>query len=106
MKKQTYTYQNFNRQNLYARIHTSLYWAIKSVEEINKRIRENYENGVISRSELDNTVIGFIMTTTQIIKNAGFKTKRTLKDGTLKIVTKTHIYIMGKRGGLTNTEIR
>lgn len=32
--------------------------------------------------------------------------KRTLKDGTLKIVTKTHIYIMDKRGGLTNTEIR
>ena len=60
MKKQTYTYQNFNRQDLDTRIHTSLDWAIKSVEEINKRIRENYENGVISRSELDNTVVGFI----------------------------------------------
>lgn len=32
--------------------------------------------------------------------------KITLKDGTLKIVTKTHVYIMGKRGGLTNIEIR
>ena len=37
-------------------------------------------------------------------KNIEFK--RTLKDGTLKIVTKTHIYIMGKKGGLINTEIR
>lgn len=60
MKKQTYTYQNFNRQNLYTRIHTSFDWAIKSVEEINKTIRANYENGVISRLELDETVIGFI----------------------------------------------
>ena len=32
--------------------------------------------------------------------------KRTLKNGNLKIVTRTHIYIMGKRGELINTEIR
>ena len=37
-------------------------------------------------------------------KNIEFK--RTLKDGRLKIVTKTHIYIMGKKGGLINTKIR
>lgn len=31
--------------------------------------------------------------------------KRTMKDGTLKIVTKTHVYIMGKKGGLTSENI-
>lgn len=32
--------------------------------------------------------------------------KITQKNGDLKITTKTHIYIMGKKGGLINVEIR
>ena len=34
------------------------------------------------------------------------ESKILLKNGNFKIKTKTHIYIMGKKGGLINTQIR
>lgn len=60
MKKQTYTYQNFNREDLQTRVHTSLDWAIRSVKEINEKLRNDYENGNITYKELEKTVIGYI----------------------------------------------